>query len=253
MGSLSREALAVAQDDRRHLVANCVVLHDVVCETDYELWIADEGWGCRPLSARASGAEDRTVRWLTGFVGHLALREEGSASRRLHRRDGRTTSTHSPRTEARARHAPALARSWQRHRRPLAGRGRVERRQVRIRLHRHLRTHSRFVPGRIAKLLAGGRRRAQDDVVRTARYDTTATLLDGRTKAASQLVRGEVVVVEAGRLIPCDGTVIDGVAVVDESAITGESAPVLREPTSDRSAVVAGARVVSSRIVIEVS
>ena len=89
MASLSREALSVAQDDRRHLVANCVVLHDVVCETDYELWIADEGWGCRPLSARASGAEDRTVRWLTGFVGHLALREEGSASRRLHRRDGR--------------------------------------------------------------------------------------------------------------------------------------------------------------------
>ena len=108
------------------------------------------------------------------------------------------------------------------------------------------------VPVRIAKVLAGGRRRAKGDVVRAARYDTSATLLDGRTKQASELVCGEVVVVEAGGLIPCDGTVIDGIAMVDESAITGESAPVLREPVGDRSAVVAGARVVSSWIVIKV-
>jgi len=105
---------------------------------------------------------------------------------------------------------------------------------------------------RIAKVSIGGRRRAKGDVVPTARYDTTATLLDGRTKQAAELVCGEVVVVEAGGLIPCDGTVIDGVATVDESAITGESAPVLRVPDGDRSAVVAGARVVSSRIVIKV-
>jgi K+-transporting ATPase ATPase B chain len=105
---------------------------------------------------------------------------------------------------------------------------------------------------RIAKVSIGGRRRAKGDLVPGARYDTTATLLDGRTKRAAELFCGEVVVVEAGGLIPCDGTVIDGVATVDESAITGESAPVLREPDGDRSAVVAGARVVSSRIVIKV-
>jgi K+-transporting ATPase ATPase B chain len=108
------------------------------------------------------------------------------------------------------------------------------------------------VPVRIAKVLPGGRRRAKRDRVPTARYDTTATLLDGRTKQASELVCGEIVVVEAGGLIPCDGTVIDGIAMVDESAITGESAPVLREPVGDRSAVVAAARVVSGRIVVKV-
>jgi potassium-transporting ATPase ATP-binding subunit len=106
------------------------------------------------------------------------------------------------------------------------------------------------VPVRIAKVFGG--RRAKGDVVRAARYETTATLLDGRTKQASELVRGEVVVVEAGGWVPSDGSVIDGAAMVDESAITGESAPVLREPVGDRSAVVAGARVVSSRIVIKV-
>ena len=58
--------------------------------------------------------------------------------------------------------------------------------------------------------------------------------------------------VEAGDVIPRNGTVIDGVAMVDESAITGESAPVLRESGSDRCVVVAGARVLTSRIVIEV-
>jgi len=105
---------------------------------------------------------------------------------------------------------------------------------------------------RIVKVLTGGRRRAHGDEVRMARFDTTATLLDGRTKSALKLVCGEVVVVEAGGMIPCDGTVIDGMAMVDESAITGESAPVLREPMGNRSAVVAGARVVSSRIVVEV-
>jgi len=87
---------------------------------------------------------------------------------------------------------------------------------------------------RIAKALAGGRRRAKGAVVRAARYDTSATMLDGRTKQAAELVCGEVVVVEAGGLIPCDGTVIDGLAMVDGSAITGESAPVLREPIGDR-------------------
>jgi len=76
--------------------------------------------------------------------------------------------------------------------------------------------------------------------------------LDGRTKPASELIRGDLVVIEAGGVIPCDGKLIEGVAMVDESAITGESAPVLRECATDRDAVVAGSRVISSRIVIEV-
>jgi potassium-transporting ATPase ATP-binding subunit len=79
-----------------------------------------------------------------------------------------------------------------------------------------------------------------------------ATLLDGHTKAASELADGDVIVIEAGCVIPRDGTVIEGIAMVDESAITGESAPVLRDCASDRSAVIAGTRVLSSRLVIEV-
>ena len=104
---------------------------------------------------------------------------------------------------------------------------------------------------RIGKVVTGRRRRAQA-ILRTADAEIVATLLDGRRKAASGLVRGDLVVIEVGALIPCDGTVIEGVAMVDESAITGESAPVLRESGSDRSAVIAGSRVLSSRIVIEV-
>jgi potassium-transporting ATPase ATP-binding subunit len=63
--------------------------------------------------------------------------------------------------------------------------------------------------------------------------------------------REDVVVVEAGGVIPRDGTVIGGVAVVDESALTGESDPVMRESGSDRSAVIGGTRVLSGRIVVE--
>ena len=111
---------------------------------------------------------------------------------------------------------------------------------------------SRAVFVRIVKVFTGGRGRAQPAIPRTARGETVATLLDGRTKAASELVSGDVVVIESGCVIPCDGTVIEGIAMVDESAITGESAPVLRECVSERSAVIAGTRVLSSRIVIEV-
>ena len=70
---------------------------------------------------------------------------------------------------------------------------------------------------------------------------------------ASELQRGDVVVVEAGELIPGDGTVIEGIASVDESAITGESAPVIRESGGDRSAVTGGTRVLSDRIVVEIT
>ncbi len=85
------------------------------------------------------------------------------------------------------------------------------------------------------------------------RTETIAQLRDGGQGPASELVRGDVVVVEAGELIPGDGTVIEGIASVDESAITGESAPVIREAGGDRSAVTGGTRVLSDRIVVEIT
>jgi potassium-transporting ATPase ATP-binding subunit len=72
-------------------------------------------------------------------------------------------------------------------------------------------------------------------------------------KAASELRRGDVVVVEAGGVIPRDGTVIEGMTLVDESAVTGESAPVIRESGGYRSAVAGGTTVLSDRIVVELS
>ena len=78
------------------------------------------------------------------------------------------------------------------------------------------------------------------------------TLADGSTKKARDLVSGDRFIVEPGEVIARNGTVVDGVAMVDESAITGESAPVLRESGSDRSVVTAGTRVLTSRLVIEV-
>jgi potassium-transporting ATPase ATP-binding subunit len=80
-----------------------------------------------------------------------------------------------------------------------------------------------------------------------------ARLLDGSAKPAPELVPGDVVVIEAGEVVPGDGTVIDGIALIDESAITGESAPVIRESGSDRCMVTGGTRVVSNRIVVEVT
>ena len=105
---------------------------------------------------------------------------------------------------------------------------------------------------RIVRMFTGGRGRAQPETLLSAPQETVARLVDGRTKAASELIHGDVVVIEAGEVIPCDGTVIEGIATVDESAITGESAPVIRESASDRSAVTGGTRVLSSRLVVEV-
>jgi K+-transporting ATPase ATPase B chain len=105
----------------------------------------------------------------------------------------------------------------------------------------------------MAEAFAEGRGRAQADTLRTMRQETLATLEDGTTKRASELAKGDVVVVEAGELIPGDGTVIEGIASVDESAITGESAPVIRESGGDRSAVTGGTRVLSDRIVIQIT
>jgi K+-transporting ATPase ATPase B chain len=105
----------------------------------------------------------------------------------------------------------------------------------------------------MAEAFAEGRGRAQADTLRTMRKETVAKMLDGSTKAASELTRGDTVVVAAGELIPGDGTVIKGIATVDESAITGESAPVIRESGGDRSAVTGGTRVTSDEIVVEIT
>jgi K+-transporting ATPase ATPase B chain len=104
-----------------------------------------------------------------------------------------------------------------------------------------------------AEALAEGRGKAQADALRSMRTDTVARLVDGGERRASELRRGDVVVVEAGEVIPGDGTVIEGIASVDESAITGESAPVIREAGGDRSAVTGGTRVLSDRIVVEIT
>src|SRR5262245_3758263 len=104
-----------------------------------------------------------------------------------------------------------------------------------------------------AEALAEGRGKAQADTLRAMRTETVARMQDGSTRPASELHRGDVVVVEAGEVIPGDGTVIDGIASVDESAITGESAPVIRESGGDRSAVTGGTRVLSDRIVVEIT
>jgi K+-transporting ATPase ATPase B chain len=105
----------------------------------------------------------------------------------------------------------------------------------------------------LAEALAEGRGKAQAATLRAMRSETTATLRDGSQIPASELTKGHVVVVEAGEAIPGDGTVIEGIASVDESAITGESAPVIREAGGDRSAVTGGTRVLSDRIVVEIT
>jgi potassium-transporting ATPase ATP-binding subunit len=107
-----------------------------------------------------------------------------------------------------------------------------------------------------AEALAEGRGKAQAASLRRARTDTIARrLVDGKEDRvpSSQLRKGDTVVSEAGELIPSDGTIIEGIASVDESAITGESAPVIREAGGDRSAVTGGTRVLSDRIVVEVT
>ena len=107
--------------------------------------------------------------------------------------------------------------------------------------------------GNLAEALAEGRGKAQAATLRAMRATTTAILRDGTEVPAQTLRPGDVVVVEAGQAIPGDGTVIEGIASVDESAITGESAPVIREAGGDRSAVTGGTRVLSDRIVVEIT
>jgi K+-transporting ATPase ATPase B chain len=108
-----------------------------------------------------------------------------------------------------------------------------------------------------AEAVAEGRGKAQADTLRKMRAETEARLLgaDGTETrvAAGDLMKGNVVVCEAGDIIPSDGEIIEGVASVDESAITGESAPVIRESGGDRSAVTGGTKVLSDRILVRIT
>ena len=108
-----------------------------------------------------------------------------------------------------------------------------------------------------AEAMAEGRGKAQADTLRKMRAETEARrlLADGSEQRcpASALAKGDTVVCEAGDLIPSDGDIIEGVASVDESAITGESAPVIRESGGDRSAVTGGTRVLSDRIIVRIT
>jgi len=107
-----------------------------------------------------------------------------------------------------------------------------------------------------AEALAEGRGKAQAAALRGLRQETVARRRVGETEEripASELRKGDVVVVEAGEVIPGDGEVIEGIASVDESAVTGESAPVIRESGGDRSAVTGGTKVLSDRIVVRIA
>jgi K+-transporting ATPase ATPase B chain len=108
-----------------------------------------------------------------------------------------------------------------------------------------------------AEAMAEGRGKAQADTLRRMRSETEARQLDPdgteRRIPASELAKGDLVVCEAGDVIPSDGEIVEGVASVDESAITGESAPVIRESGGDRSAVTGGTRVLSDRIVVRIT
>ena len=111
-----------------------------------------------------------------------------------------------------------------------------------------------------AEAIAEGRGKAQADALRLAKKDVTASKIPSKkekekiTKVNStELIKGDFVIVYSGEQIPADGDVVDGAASVDESAITGESAPVIRESGGDRSAVTGGTTVISDWIVIEIS
>ncbi|MET8306257.1 potassium-transporting ATPase subunit KdpB [Micromonospora sp. NPDC005173] len=117
----------------------------------------------------------------------------------------------------------------------------------------------------LAEAVAEGRGKAQAAALRQAKQDTIATrLVDWSPGArantyrdeavpAPQLRQGDIVLVEAGGIIPGDGDIVEGIASVDESAITGESAPVIRESGGDRSAVTGGTKVLSDRIVVKIT
>lgn len=108
-----------------------------------------------------------------------------------------------------------------------------------------------------AEAMAEGRGKAQADTLRKSKTETTANRISASGKvesvSATALRKGDVVVVVAGEFVPGDGEIVEGVASVDESAITGESAPVIRESGGDRSAVTGGTKVLSDQIKVKIT
>ncbi|OMD33935.1 HAD-IC family P-type ATPase, partial [Paenibacillus odorifer] len=107
-----------------------------------------------------------------------------------------------------------------------------------------------------AEALAEGRGKAQADSLKKTKQDITANKLVGgsvKTVSSSELRKGDIVIVSQGELIPGDGEVIEGLASVDESAITGESAPVIKEAGGDFGSVTGGTRVVSDEIKVKIT
>jgi K+-transporting ATPase ATPase B chain len=107
-----------------------------------------------------------------------------------------------------------------------------------------------------SEAIAEGRGKAQAETLRKSRTQTKARKLNGDKElivSATELRRGDLVICEAGDVIPADGEVTEGIASVDESAITGESAPVIRESGGDRNAVTGGTKVISDRIIIKIT
>ena len=104
-----------------------------------------------------------------------------------------------------------------------------------------------------AEAIAEARGKAQADSLRKTREETPAKLADGKMISSSQLVKGDVFICEAGDIIPSDGEIVSGLATIDESAITGESAPVIREAGGDKSSVTGGTKVLSDKILVKVT
>lgn len=104
-----------------------------------------------------------------------------------------------------------------------------------------------------AEAIAEARGKAQADSLRKTREETPARLPDGSVVSSASLQKGDLFLCEAGDVIPADGEIVEGLATVDESAITGESAPVIREAGGDKSSVTGGTKVLSDRIVVQVT
>lgn len=104
-----------------------------------------------------------------------------------------------------------------------------------------------------AEAIAEARGKAQADSLRKTREETPARLADGRTISSAALKKGDIFICEAGDIIATDGEIIDGLATIDESAITGESAPVIRESGGDKSSVTGGTKVLSDKIKVKVT
>lgn len=104
-----------------------------------------------------------------------------------------------------------------------------------------------------AEAIAEARGKAQADSLRKTREETPARLVNGQTISSAQLKKGDVFICEAGDIIATDGEIIEGLATIDESAITGESAPVIRESGGDKSSVTGGTKVLSDKIKVSVT